>query len=88
MAEEEDFEFQFTEEETDRLWKMIEEHLPWATWWKPWRRCKAVKEPNASGYWGRCELDRDHNFSNIRAHHDHALERGFDIPRWSTVWTE
>ena len=50
----------------------------WAKW--PWQACKARKEPNSSGYWGRCELRKGHDG-------DHALERGFDIPRWSTEWT-
>ena len=51
--------------------------LPWwAGWWQ--RRCLArtVEGP----YRGRCELRRGHDG-------DHALERGFDIPRWSTRWT-
>lgn len=53
--------------------------LDWADW--PWQRCKAVKEPNPSGHWGRCELKRHEETI------DHALERGLDIPRWSTRWT-
>lgn len=77
----------FTPEAAKRLWKAIQESpLPWVEWWKPWRRCKAVKEPNASGHWGRCELDRSHNYI-LGKNHDHALERGFDTPRWSTKWT-
>lgn len=53
--------------------------LEWAKW--PWqRRCTARKEPNSSGYWGRCELKKNHKC-------DHALERGMDTPRWSTDWT-
>lgn len=52
--------------------------LPWAFWW--WQTCRAVKEPNKSGYWGRCELKKGHEG-------DHALERGADVPRWSTEWT-
>lgn len=46
----------------------------------PWTRCKAVKEPNKSGYWGRCDLRRNHAG-------DHALERGMEIHRWSTAWS-
>lgn len=53
------------------------ELLVWAKW--PWQRCKAVKEPSDSHY-GRCELKKKHAG-------DHALERGMDIPRWSTKWT-
>jgi hypothetical protein len=53
--------------------------LPWQEY--PWqRRCKAVKEPNWSSYWGRCELRRGH-------WGDHALERGMEVLRWSTRWT-
>jgi hypothetical protein len=52
--------------------------LPWAHW--PWQSCPARVEPNPSGLYGRCELRRGHEG-------DHALERGFDIPRWSTRWT-
>lgn len=55
-----------------------ERELPWAK--HNWNRCKAVKEPNPSGHWGRCELTKQHLT-------DHALERGFDILRWSTKWT-
>lgn len=56
-----------------------EHYLPWA---RPWqRRCAAVREQRAgSMFWGRCELVRDHDG-------DHALDRGYDIPRWSTDWT-
>lgn len=67
--------------------------LPWAGPW-PWSpRCRAVHEPRINtqhpdaafpispGFYGRCEL----------APHgpeiDHALERGFHCPRWSTRWT-
>lgn len=56
--------------------------LPWA---RPLldRRCQAVREPRGdSAYSGRCELVRGHG-PDV----DHALERGFDIPRWSTDWT-
>lgn len=53
--------------------------LPWQRW--PWeRRCKAVKEPGC-WYWGRCELRRNHEG-------DHALERGMEVARWSTRWTQ
>lgn len=52
--------------------------LPWAGWFDI--RCKARTEDR--GAWsGRCELKR--HGSDM----DHALERGMDIPRWSTVWT-
>jgi len=78
-----------TNEQAQRLWEALKEtQLKWAVWWKPWRRCKAVKEPNASGYYGRCELDRDHNYAIEPEHRHHALERGFDTPRWSTQWTD
>ena len=78
---------ELSDKAAQRLWKALQEApLPWVSIWKPWRRCKAVKEPNASGHWGRCELDRSHNFI-LGKNHDHALERGFDIPRWSTKWT-
>lgn len=55
--------------------------LPWAIYL--WQQCKAVKEPNPehSSHHGRCDLIRNH------AGIDHALERGMDIPRWSTDWT-
>jgi hypothetical protein len=62
--------------------------LPWAPgyqmpWQRPFgRRCRAVKEPNPSGYWGRCELQRGHGEAI-----DHALERGMEVHRWSTKWT-
>jgi hypothetical protein len=52
--------------------------LPWAKW--SWQCCPARVEPNPSGPYGRCELRRGHEG-------DHALERGFDTPRWSTRWT-
>lgn len=53
--------------------------LLWHNW--PWeRRCKAVKEPGC-WYWGRCELRCNHVG-------DHALERGMEVPRWSTRWTQ
>jgi hypothetical protein len=53
--------------------------LPWAKW--PWQRCFAYREPrDGSHYHGRCELRRGHPG-------DHALERGFDTPRWSSDWT-
>lgn len=80
--EENDDKFEFTEDETNRLWAMLQERmLPWAKAWKPWRRCKAVKEPNPTGYWGRCELEP--HSEKI----DHALERGMGVLRWSTKWT-
>jgi len=56
----------------------MDEDLPWAALWH--RRCKAVKELGGT-YWGRCELRRHH--AGL-----HALERGMDIPRWSTEWVK
>ena len=55
--------------------------LPWSQY--IWQQCKAVREPRGTGssHYGRCELHRDHEGI------DHALERGMDIPRWSTNWT-
>lgn len=50
------------------------------TWSGLFGRCKAVKEPNASGYWGRCELRKEHPG-------DHLLERGMEFLSWSTAWT-
>jgi hypothetical protein len=82
---------ELSDEAAQRLWKVLRDYnataLPWVEWWKPWRRCRAVKEPNPSGHWGRCELDRDHNYSSKEYQQDHALERGFDTLRWSTKWT-
>lgn len=57
----------------------LEQKLPWNVW--PWKRCKAFREPRPGHFWGQCELDKNH--FGI----DHALERGMDIPRWSTEWT-
>lgn len=57
--------------------------LPWAGRW-PWSpRCRAVREPRPNSAWaGRCEL----------APHGpdvaHALDRGWDTPRWSTEWSD
>lgn len=52
--------------------------LPWVTWGQ--LRCRAY---TAEGpYAGRCELRKGHDGVE-----DHALERGFDTPRWSTRWT-
>lgn len=62
--------------EKDRL---IDEYA-WAGVWN-WRKCRARKEPNSSGYWGRCELKKNHDG-------DHALERGMIVLRWTTKWTE
>lgn len=59
---------------------MAEQELPWARW--PWRQCQAVREPRPGQPYGRCELVRGHDVEI-----DHALERGLDIPRWSTEWT-
>ncbi len=54
------------------------EGLKWAAW--PWQQCRARREPRPGQHSGRCELRR--HGPEI----DHALERGFDIPRWSTDW--
>lgn len=51
-------------------------YLPWSKIFR--YRCRAVIEPNDTGYWGRCELARGH------APIDHALERGLVIVRWET----
>ncbi len=52
--------------------------LPWQNLWQ--RRCRAFRERRpGEPYWGRCELRRRHEG-------DHALERGFDTPRWSSDW--
>lgn len=55
---------------------------PLSDWALPFRRrCRAVRESDGSTpYFGRCELRRGHSG-------DHALERGMDVPRWSTRWT-
>jgi len=56
------------------------ESLPWARW--PWQACIARREQRGtSSLFGRCELRRNHEG-------DHALERGMDIPRWSTDWSD
>ena len=52
--------------------------LPWAPPWR--RRCRAVLEPNWTGYHGRCELARGHS-PNM----EHALERGMEIVRWPST---
>lgn len=60
----------------------LEPLLPWATLLDMLllRQCKAVKERRGrSGYYGRCELKAGHEGA-------HALERGFDTPRWSSDW--
>lgn len=51
--------------------------LPWSRWWN---QCRARKEPNTAGHWGRCELKRGHSG-------DHILERGMILIGWSTDWT-
>ena len=51
----------------------------WATW--PWQQCRARREPRSGEFFGRCELRKGHAG-------DHALERGFDSPRWSTNWSD
>lgn len=57
----------------------LEEMLPWAQWpFDP--RCRARRERRRGQYYGRCELRAGHEG-------DHALERGMDVPRWSTDWT-
>jgi hypothetical protein len=54
--------------------------LPWSSW--PWNRCKAYRERRwYFAYYGRCDLIRYHDC-------DHALDRGMEILRWSTRWTE
>jgi hypothetical protein len=53
----------------------------WKLWRWPWKRCRAYKEPNKTGYWGRCDLEREHEG-------DHLLERGMDMLTWSTKWTD
>jgi hypothetical protein len=56
------------------------ESLPWARW--SWQACTARRERRPDvPYFGRCELRRNHDG-------DHALERGMDIPRWSTDWSD
>ena len=62
------------------LASVAEHDLPWARLWE--RTCTAVREqrPDAA-FWGLCELRRFHAG-------DHALDRGFDVPRWSTDWTD
>ena len=57
--------------------------LPWSVW--PWDRCRAVKEPNASGYHGRCELKKNHH---MMGYPSHALERGMDVPMWASDWSD
>ncbi len=58
---------------------MDEHDLPWAKWWQ--RHCAAVREQREGAvYWGQCELVRGHGG-------DHALDRGYDVVRWSTDWT-
>lgn len=62
--------------------------LPWAQY--IWQQCKAYREPRegGKGYHGRCELLRNHVDEGMPLNvKDHALERGMDIPRWSTEWT-
>ena len=54
------------------------EDLSWAKWYQ--KRCRAVTDEPP--YYGRCELIRNH------PEELHALDRGFDIPRWSTKWVE
>lgn len=54
--------------------------LPWAGFFQ--RRCAAVLEPRGLDFYGRCELKRNHPL-----YMDHALERGFMTPRWSTQST-
>lgn len=68
-----------SERKKKREMDKMNRNLPWAAY--PWDRCKAVKEPNSSGHWGRCDLKRHPDEL------DHALERGMDILRWSTNWT-
>lgn len=45
------------------------------------RRCTARRERRATSiFWGRCDLDKNHEG-------DHELERGFFSCTWSTDWT-
>lgn len=59
----------------------VEEHdLPWVGLWQ--RRCAAVREQRPGAlYWGQCEFRRNHGG-------DHALDRGVDVVRWSSDWTQ
>lgn len=68
------------------------EALVWAPWYRPWLRCRAVREPRAllfpgtsfalrSDHHGRCELVRHSD------HVDHAIVRAGQLFRWSTAWT-
>lgn len=59
--------------------KTADSDLPWST--NPWDRCRARRE-GRGGHWGRCELKR--HGGDV----DHALERGMNIPHWSTNWTK
>ena len=58
-----------------------EARLPWAPTFG--RRCRArlSRDEAIHGYHGRCELVRGHELLGVE---DHALERAFDTPRWST----
>jgi hypothetical protein len=57
--------------------------MPELPWFRAFgRRCKAVREPREGQSWGRCDLS-PHDESI-----DHALDRGFDVPRWSTNWSD
>ena len=65
--------------EVAQIIKIAYTEPPWAGLFS--RRCRARKEPNPTGFWGRCELVQDH--IGI----DHHLERGMHLPTWSTEWT-
>jgi len=67
-----------TDVRSELITNMRPSELPWAHW--PWQQCRARVEPR-KGHHGRCEL-LPHGPET-----DHALERGMDIPRWSTRWT-
>lgn len=68
-------------------WTRDPQRLPWYKPWSWWsrssfsrRRC-AARTGRHQLYSGRCELTEHEDTI------DHALERGFDTPRWSTRWT-
>jgi hypothetical protein len=55
------------------------EMIEWARYFR-FERCVARKEPNVTGFWGRCERRRMHKG-------DHMLKRKRIIVCWSTEWT-
>jgi hypothetical protein len=56
---------------------MADNNLPWATLWQRLTGHGCRERYRGPAYRGCCELVRDHVTS-------HAIERGFDIPRWDT----